>query len=230
MIAIRKFNRQQIATTIALAFHISGFIAIALFKNQFFVQLTWLNLLVSAALIFYTQEKINGSFLVFVLAASIIGFSAEWLGINKQLLFGNYTYGNLLGPKWQGVPLLIGLQWFVIIYCCCISMQMLHDRLKRNQPDLYNRYPKWWTYLSRLSDPAFIAVLFDWAMEPVAQKLGYWKWKDNEIPISNYTSWFCVSILIIVIFNALSFKKQNMFALHLLLIQFMFFLLLRTFL
>jgi hypothetical protein len=35
-----RFSRQQIATGIALAFHISGFIAIGFFKSSLFVSLT----------------------------------------------------------------------------------------------------------------------------------------------------------------------------------------------
>jgi putative membrane protein len=85
--AVSGINRQMIATGIALAFHISGFIAIGLFESPLFISLTPLNLMVSAALIFWTQEKINGPFLVFCLAAYLIGFFSEWVGVNTGKLF-----------------------------------------------------------------------------------------------------------------------------------------------
>ena len=85
--------------------------------------------------------------------------------------------------------------------------------------------------LSIMVDGATLAVLFDWLMEPAAVKLGYWKWLGNgEIPLYNYMCWFVISMLLLFVFHKLQFNKQNKFAVNLLLIQAMFFLLLRTFL
>ena len=81
--------------------------------------------------------------------------------------------------------------------------------------------------VSTIADGALLAVLFDWVIEPVAIRLGYWQWTDGEVPWSNYYSWWGVSALILTLFHLLTFKKQNLFAVHLLLIQFMFFMLLR---
>ena len=76
-----------------------------------------------------------------------------------------------------------------------------------------------------------MAVLFDWVMEPVAVKLGYWKWLGNgDIPFYNYVSWFVISVGMLAIFHFCKFNKQNKFAVNLLLIQLLFFLILRTFL
>ena len=68
-------TKTQIATCIALLFHVSGFIAIAFFKSQLFIHLTPLNLLVSFVLILFTQEKINLHFLLFLLLVFSIGFT-----------------------------------------------------------------------------------------------------------------------------------------------------------
>jgi putative membrane protein len=236
---MNTISRQQIATFIALAFHIPGFIAIAFFKSQLFISFTPLNLLVCTVLIFWTQQVINTAFLSFCLLSFSIGFVAEYIGINTGLLFGNYAYGNLLGPKWHGVPWIIGLQWMVITYCIGICMHMVHKKLaltsveQQEKTQLEQKVTaknsKRWIFFSTIIDGALLAVLFDWVMEPAATKLGYWQWSENEIPGSNYYSWWLISIPILVAFYYLPFKKQNIFALHLLLIQFMFFLLLNTF-
>ena len=84
--------------------------------------------------------------------------------------------------------------------------------------------------ISVIVDGASIAVFFDWIMEPVAVKLGYWKWHDGNVPFYNYVCWLMVSNIILAIFHFSRFNKQNKFAVNLLLIQMMFFLLLRTFL
>ena len=223
-----KWSRQQIATAIALAFHVSGFIAIGFFKSPLFIALTPLNLLVCAALIFWTQEKINIGFVVFFLIAFAIGFGSEWVGINTGQLFGNYSYGKVLGPAWQGVPYLIGIQWFVVIYCTGISVAMLHELLVKRQPDAQEPFPKFWLAVSMVADSALLAMFFDWVLEPVAVELGYWTWADGLIPWFNYATWWGVSAVIMLFFHFLPFRKHNLFAVHLLMIQVMFFLLLRT--
>ena len=223
-----KFKKQQIATIIALAFHVSGFIAIGFYQSPLFISLTPLNLLVCALLIFWTQEKINSGFLAFCMAAYGLGFASEWIGINTGFLFGEYHYGELLGPKWQGVPYIIGIQWLVVVYCAGICIAMLHEKLLRNQPGEQQAIPKFWVAISMIADAALLALLFDWILEPVAMELGYWIWKDGKIPWLNYATWWGVSALIMVFFHFLPFKKHNLFAVHLLMIQGMFFLLLRT--
>jgi len=232
---MKQLSRNQVATGIALAFHISGVIAIGIFKSPLFISLTPLNLLVCAALILYTQEKINASFLAFCLLSFVLGFGAEYIGIHTGLLFGNYSYGEVLGPKWRDVPWMIGVQWLVTMYCIGISMAMLHQRLMRQNATIVSetgeqtrRFPKWWLIASTIADGALLAVVFDWVIEPVAIELGFWSWKEGEVPWSNYYSWWAVSAVILGIFHFLPFKKHNLFAVHLLLIQFMFFLLLRT--
>ena len=218
----------QIATFIALLFHVSGFIAIAFFHSQLFINLTPLNLLVSFALILFTQERINIPFLIFVVCAFTIGFGAEWIGVNTGKLFGQYQYGNVLGPRWQGVPWMIGINWFSTIYCTGVAMNMLHKKLVSRQPEAASSLGKKWLQISLVVDGAALAVLFDWIIEPVAMRLGFWQWKDATIPSLNYWSWFAVSILLLLIFRLLRFDKHNLFAVHLLLIQMMFFLLIRS--
>ncbi|MBK7882948.1 MAG: carotenoid biosynthesis protein [Chitinophagaceae bacterium] len=83
--------------------------------------------------------------------------------------------------------------------------------------------------LSVIIDGATLAVFFDWVMEPVAVKLRYWQWVGLEIPFFNYLSWFIISIILLSAFQYGKFNKHNKFAVNLLLIQLMFFLLLRTF-
>jgi len=223
-------TKTQIATFIALLFHISGFIAIALFKSQLFVSLTPLNLLVSFCLLLWTQQKINKGFIFFIINAYVIGFASEWIGINTGKLFGHYVYGQVLGPKWQGVPLLIGINWAITLLCIGVSMHMLHRRFVIRQPVKTSVFGKSWLNLSLIIDGAGIAVFFDWIIEPVAIKLAFWKWLSPDIPALNYWSWFGVSIILLVVFRLLQFEKSNLFAVHLLLIQLMFFLLLKTFL
>ena len=222
-----KWTKQQIATVISVAFHIAGFIGIGFLQLPFYLLFIPVNLFLSAALIFFTQEKINAPFILFFLAAIGIGFGAEWLGIHTGLLFGDFTFGTAMGPQWQGVPYTIGIQWFVVLYSSGICMAMLHEKLLQNQLPGSKGVPAFWVWVSMVADGTLLALFFDWVMEPVAMHLGLWAWEGGEVPGLNYATWWGTGALIMVFFQLLPFHRRNLFAVHLLMIQVMFFLLLR---
>lgn len=224
-----NFSKQQIATGIALLFHAIGLIGILVFKNDIIIRSTPINLLLMFVLIIWTQEEKNSFFFIFLLAAVVTGIAAEIIGVNTQLLFGEYSYGEVLGYKFKGVPLIIGINWFVIIYCCGISIHTLLTKVIEKLAVETASAKKSIKALSVIVDGATLAIFFDWIMEPAAIKLGFWEWK-GEIPLYNYISWFVISMSLLAVFHFCTFSKRNKFAVHLLLIQLMFFLLLRTFL
>ncbi|MEO5984318.1 MAG: carotenoid biosynthesis protein [Ferruginibacter sp.] len=181
-------------------------------------------------LILFTQKEITKTFLIFLTSCVVIGISAEVIGIKTGWLFGSYSYGNVLGPKIMEVPVIIGINWFIIIYCCGISVATMLRKLTLQLPEGAVLPRPRLQVASMLVDGAMLAVLFDWILEPVAIKLGYWTWKGSEVPFYNYLCWFVISCCLLAIFHFCSFEKENKFAVNLLLIQAMFFLLLRTFL
>jgi bisanhydrobacterioruberin hydratase len=224
-------TRNIVATTIAVIFHSIGFAGIVLFDKELVASTSYLNLLLMFGLLVYTQPRQNLSFWIFLVSVVIIGIGVELIGTSSGLLFGDYEYGKTLGPSIANVPLIIGVNWFIIIYCCGISVQMLLERVVHRLALKNNEAPVKLKALSIVFDGAMLAVFFDWLMEPVAIELKYWTWKgDGAIPVFNYVCWFIISALLLFLFHRASFVKENKFAVNLLLIQAMFFLLLRTFL
>ena len=229
MIPATSFSPQKKATAIAVLFHVIGLTGILFFDRQLFVSLTPFNLLLSAGLLIYTQAEKNLSFFLFVLICFVVGFTVEYIGVNHQLLFGEYEYMGAMGEQWQRVPLVIGVNWFIMIYCCGVSIQLFLNMMWNKLKDADQPARKNVGFIAVILDAALLATFFDWVMEPVAVKLGWWKWLgDGSIPLLNYISWFGISALLLLLFRLLSFNKQNQFAVNLLLIQFMFFLILRT--
>lgn len=228
---LNRFTKFEIATAIAVLFHSIGLIGLLFFDRTFFLAATPFNLLLSFALLTWTQTNKNIHFLIFLAACFVVGIMVEVIGVNTGYLFGDYAYGNVLGTKIRKVPLLIGVNWFIIIYCCGISIHtVLMRAIDRIALDT-GKAPMTLKALSVIIDGATLAVFFDWLMEPVAVKLGYWAWNgDGSIPMFNYICWFVISLLLLIVFHFAKFNKQNKFAVNLLLIQGMFFLLLRTFL
>lgn len=228
---LNAISKYQVATAIAILFHVIGLTGILFFDREFFIRSTPVNLLLMLGLLIWTQAEKNLHFLLFFLGCFGVGIGVEIIGVNSGLLFGDYRYGNVLGPGMNGVPYIIGINWFIIIYCCGIAIHTLLTRLLNRVAADTGSKPRVMKALSVIVDAATLAVFFDWVMEPVAVKLGFWQWLGNgEIPFFNYACWFVVSGLLLALFHALTFSKSNKFAINLLLIQLMFFLLLRTFL
>ncbi len=225
-----QFTKYQVATSIAVLFHAVGVIGILYFDEKFFIQTTGINLLLMFVLLVWTQNEKNLFFLIFFAAVFFVGIIVEMIGVKTGSLFGDYTYGNVLGYKIGNVPVIIGFNWFLIIYCCGISIHtLLSKAIKRIASDTGTK-PMVLKAASVIVDGATLAVFFDWVMEPVAAKLGYWKWGGDGIaPGYNYLCWFMISMVLLALFHFSKFDKQNKFAVNLLMIQLMFFLLLRTF-
>ncbi len=228
---INNFSKYQLATFLAILFHIIGITGILFFDKDFFISSTPFNLLLMFALLVWTQKEKNKYFLLFLVICFVTGVGVEIIGVNTSLLFGKYQYGTVLGPGILNVPLIIGINWFIIIYCCGISVHTLLTKISNRAIAIGGVTPKTMKLLSIIIDGATLAVFFDWLMEPVAIKLTYWQWNGNgEVPFFNYICWFIISILLLVVFQFCKFDKQNKFALNLFLIQTLFFLILRSFL
>ncbi len=226
-------TKKNIAIFIALLFHVSGIIGILFTPyKDWFVQHTSLNLILMAGLLIFTQPNINRYFFLFIVIAIIVGLSVEIIGVNTGFLFGTYTYGDVMGVKLFNVPILVGVQWFVVVYCCGVIMQFVNNWSHKKIIDLGGESERTQKVksISLIIDAALLATLFDFVMEPVAQQLGFWQWKNNDIPFFNFTCWFFISGLLLLVLNRLPFNKLNPFAIHLFIIQLLFFLALRIYL
>lgn len=223
-------SRTQIATALAIFFHVIGFVGM-FFNKEFFTAATPFNLLLMFGLLLYTQQKINVGFIIFFVVCFITGIVVEVVGTSTGYLFGEYVYGTTLGLSFKNVPLVIGINWFIIIYCSGITVHRFLEKISAKLESMTGAPPPAMRYFSLISDGAMLAVFFDWIMEPAAIKLGYWQWLgDGEIPTYNYLCWFFISMGLMSVFTFLKFEKKNIFAVNLVMIMMMFFMLIRTFL
>ena len=220
-------QKNTTASLIAIIVHLSGAIGMISGNNgDWFVSMTPYNLLLMLLLVLWTQQESTIAFYVFLILCALVGIITEIIGVNTSLLFGRYQYGTALGPGWLGVPLLIGVNWFLVVWSSAQVMLLLHKQLAgltNWAPEMAGKWLAW----SLIIDAALLATGFDWLLEPVAVKLGYWSWENGTIPIYNYVCWFAISCLLLLAFRRLKFRQVNQFAVHLLIIQSLFFLALR---
>lgn len=228
---LRRINKFHIATFIALLFHVSGCIGMFSANRQWFINNTPLNLLIMFGLILWTHPVKNSHFLLFVLIAFATGMITEMIGVHTGLLFGNYSYGAVMGAAVARVPLLIGVNWFVTMYCVAVATSSLHARYQAAWLQRGVQVPPAIIKAAFVIDGALLATLFDYLLEPVAIQFGYWQWLGSgSIPLYNYVCWFVISAGLMLVFRALNVSASNQFALHLLIIEMLFFGIISTFL
>lgn len=226
-----QFSRQNISTFIAILFHVSGVIGILFTSHSnWFIRNTPLNLCLMGLLLVWNQPQKNLAFWGFAGIAFLVGMGTEMIGVNTGRLFGHYQYGTVLGGKLNGVPWLIGLNWFFVVFCSGTIMAKFQQWFKQKIEKEGQGFPPKLAALSLIVDGAILATFFDWLIEPVASKLGFWQWHNSEVPVYNYACWFLISAVLLMVYRWLSFEKDNYFAVHLFIIQALFFLALRTFL
>ena len=201
------YINQRNAFALLLAMHIAGAIGLAILASRsIFQALTPFNLLATAAIVFHFEEKKTGPYILFLVVVFLSGFLVEWAGVSTGLIFGEYSYGATLGIKLFNVPLAIGLNWAILIYCT----GLLSDKLPVH-------------FLLRALAGALMMVALDLFIEPVAIKLDFWSWKGNSIPLENYLAWFAVSLILHLFYQKTTFSKNNSLAIRLLSIEALFF-------
>jgi putative membrane protein len=107
------------------------------------------------------------------------GFALEAVGVATGRIFGHYAYGAVLGPKALGVPLIIGLNWALVILGSVAFVVR------------FVRPP-----LAAAVLAGALTAFFDWVLEPVAVSFGYWAWAGGVIPIRNYLAWFLIAAVL----------------------------------
>ena len=198
----------RVAIIIIILFHVVGLFGLSIpVTRPVFLQIVPFHLLLMLVVIVLSHHKLSSRFGVFILIIFWFGFIAEWVGVHKGWLFGNYAYGNTLGLKLFDIPLMIGVNWFLLVYAAGVTMQ--RSRLK--------------SAFFRVITGAAVLVLLDLLIEHVAIKFDYWQWNDGVIPFKNYVCWFLVSAVMLYVFELFSFKKQSIVAPVLLITEFVFF-------
>jgi len=177
--------------------------------RPYFIHLTPFALLLSAFfLIINHQGKFKWSDgLVFALIY-LAGFLLEMVGVNTGLIFGEYTYGEGLGLKIAATPLMIGLNWLMLIYISAAVFQSL-------------RFSPVWVIVAGST----MLLIYDLVLEQVAPVIDLWSWVGDVIPFRNYVSWWIVAALMHIGVVAGRVRIVNPVAISVYSVQLLFFVL-----
>ncbi|MFP4059976.1 MAG: carotenoid biosynthesis protein [bacterium] len=159
--------------TIGIILHVTHLRSFAIGFTEIFLLVvnTWM--LIRLFHVYYSPFMLAWVVLTFVFT-----YITEVLGVKTGLIFGEYVYGEVMRVKMLQVPLIIALNWVLLI----LSSYSLAQFLVKKR-----------VFLPVISS-VFIVIL-DYFIEPVAMKLGYWNWINQEVPLQNYLAWFIVSFI-----------------------------------
>jgi putative membrane protein len=204
-----KYN-YRILLGIIVLFHAIGLVGMQTAARQTFLELSWMNLLLSMIcllLSFYPRDPRKIANLLFdVLLVGVAGFAAELTGVHTGWLFGSYAYSDILGWKLWDLPLIIAVNWSMLSFAsvACVIKLPLPNGLKA------------------LFSAALMTGL-DYLIEPVAAESHFWSWNQPGIPFLNYVSWFLVSFLLHVYLLHRKTPQQNPVSVGLFVVLLVFF-------
>ncbi len=203
-----KKSKEQIVGVLLIILHIVGIVGFSIEETrQLFQWLTPLNLILSLGFLLWLHSKRNTRFILLSVAVGVLGYLAEVVGTNTGLIFGSYTYGGTLGLKVWSTPLLIGVNWLMMIYYTgAIAKKVVENRI------------------FQVLIGASLMVLMDLLIEPVAIQYDYWSWTSVEVPIQNYVGWFVLALVLHTLYNRIEEIRKNTVAMYLAIAQFIFFL------
>jgi putative membrane protein len=191
---------------VLIIFHFVGFCGLLSPYCNLFMLLTPFNLILSAFLLWRHHTTALKPLVFFFGFTFSLGFFVEYLGANFGFLFGSYSYGNTLGIKLLHVPIVIGLNWMLIIY----SVATILDRFSI-------------PIAPKIIIGSCLAVFMDWLIEPIAIRYDFWSWQQGAIPLQNYLGWLITASIMLSAYYLLKVESKNRLALPLYIVQASFF-------
>lgn len=191
-------------------FYLVGIVGMLLpFSFSLFVKLIPLALLLSSVALAFFHVSFNIKTLVIFGLIYLIGFFIEVAGVNSGVIFGYYTYGDSLGIKAFNTPLLIGLNWLLLVY---ITASIFENK---------NWHPAFKIILS-----SSMMLAYDLIIEQIAPQLQMWFWQTDQVPLKNYFAWFFIALFFHILIKIFGINTTNKLAPVILICQILFFLIL----
>ena len=168
-----------------IIFHLVGWFNFVFGADpQEFARLTPINLILSLIGILIFCPLNDNSFKLKIFIIGLIGFSSELIGVNTGILYGHYSYSDKLGLKLIGVPIILFINWILVIVSIHSVLNYVFSRFRI-------KISHW--VLAFIG--ATLLVIYDYILEPFAIKYHLWSWGLRFPPLFNYISWFGISFL-----------------------------------
>jgi putative membrane protein len=202
-------SRFRLSIFLLVAVYLVGIVTVLSGHTDALMTLTPFNLLFASALLIYNAEGMNRKYFIWFSVVAIAGFLLEVAGVKTGMIFGEYEYGRTLGIKLFEVPLIIGLNWAVLVFVTAAILQGI-------------KWPAW----LKATGASSLMLLYDFLLEPVAIRFDFWTWAGGSIPVQNYAAWWIIAFFMLL--GAFYFVEnlKNRIAFYIVAIQALFFIIL----
>lgn len=185
--------------------YISGSIGFVV-NPSFFSPFTPYTLLLTCFVFLIHSPLADKKFIIAFFSIAFLGFIIEVVGVKTGLIFGKYSYGDGLGYKFLNVPLVISINWAMLI---CAGIKVV-SRIFANK-------------ITVLVVAALLVTLIDLLIEQVAPKLNFWQFEGGLPDLQNYLSWIGVAFFTSYFYYPTIIKGNRSVSLIILILQIIFF-------
>jgi putative membrane protein len=185
--------------------YVSGSIGFVI-NPTFFSPFTPYTLLLTCFVFLIHSPLADKKFLIAFFSIAFFGFIVEVIGVKTGLIFGKYSYGDGLGIKLLEVPLIISINWAMLI---CAGIRIVSSIFVNK--------------ITVLVVAALLVTLIDLLIEQVAPKLDFWQFEGGLPGLHNYLGWIGVAFLTSYFFYPTIIKGNRTVSLILLILQIIFF-------
>jgi len=211
-----KQNKDKTVQIIIPVFYTIGLVGfiIPLSYPYFEKLIPWALILSFILLVVYhpKQSSYHSSLLVFT-GIYFLGLIIEMIGVNTGLIFGDYNYGPNLGLKILNTPVIIGLNWLILVY----TTSSIFEK--------FNMHTIFKIFLASAT-----MLVYDIVLEQIAPLTGMWNWYEGSVPVRNYIAWFVIAVVFQALLKIAGIKIDNPVSKNLFISQFVFFMILTIFL
>jgi uncharacterized membrane protein len=118
----------------------------------------------------------------------------EAIGLATGFPYGEYRYGDVLGPRLLGVPFLVPLAWLMMAWPSWVLAARLAGRP-----------------VARVAVAAAVFAAWDVVLDPQMVQAGYWTWAHprpglpgiDTVPLTNLGGWLLAGLLLMALLEVL---------------------------
>jgi putative membrane protein len=174
--------------------------------RQLFVLITPYTLVLVAVSAFFFHKEWNTKTVLVLLSIFVVSMLVEIIGVATGKLFGLYSYNASLGIRIADVPIIIGVNWMILIY----ASNAILSKITSNR-------------ILKVIGASALMVVYDLVLEQAAPLMNMWKFENDFPPFRNYLMWFLLALLFQFAFELFSLNTNNKPARALFITQIFFF-------
>lgn len=165
--------------------------------SEWFLSMTPFNLLLTFLIILANIQEFKWQLIIAIAIPFFLGFITEALGVNYGLIFGDYAYGENLGYKVLGVPLMICVNWALLT----MATADIASLLSKNK------------ILTALLGATLMTGL-DFIIEVSAPRFDFWEFENGYVPLQNYIGWLATAFIAHLGYQSFKIKTNTTISIH----------------